>query len=134
MASKFKKNYEVVDNNFNDLKERHIINEIINQSIFQKTDKPLIEQTYLADVCCCDKKTIQRKLNRLEYEEWITKKRTKKANGYFTTQISITEKLKGIIKEIGMEKKTIKKIKEKLTNSIIPKMDNSPLSIDRCNF
>lgn len=134
MASNFKKNYGVVDANFTNLKERCIINEIINQSIFQRTDKPLIEQTYLADVCCCDKKTIQRKLNKLEDEEWITKKRIKKANGYFTTQISITDKLKGIIKEIGREKKTTKKMKEKVINSIIPKIDDSPLSMERCNF
>lgn len=132
--STFKKHYKIVDDNFKDYKERYIINEIINQSLFQKTNKPLIEQTYLALLCGCTRMTIYRTLKRLEKDGWISHKMVLNSQGYTTTQFSINDKMKELIKSIGMEKKAMKKIKQKVINSIIPIMGDEPLSVERCNF
>lgn len=134
MASKFKKNYGIVEDNFKPLKERTIINEIINQSIFQRTDKPLIEQTYLALLCDCSRMTIHRILIRLKKDDWITYKMVLNSQGYTTTQFILTDKFKGLLNEIGTQKKVNKKVKERVINSEIPKIDNRPLSMDNCNF
>lgn len=132
--SKFKKHYKIVDEHFKDLKERCIINEIIHQSILQKTEKPLIEQTYFALLCGCSRMTIHRKLKRLKENGCIMYKMVVNSKGYTTTQITITEKLKDLIKVIGKDKKANRIVKDNVINTIIPKIDNTPLSIENCNF
>lgn len=131
--SKFKKHYKIIEEQFTDLKERIIINEIINQSNFQKTDKPLIEQTYLAKICGCSRMTIHRTLKRLKGNEWVSYKMVLNKKGYTTTQITINDKLKELRKEIGVKNKTIKCAKQKVINSVIPNFEGI-LSVDNVNF
>lgn len=130
----FTKNYNLVNMVFNDGKECCIVNIIIQQIQNQKTNTPLIEQTYLAKKLNCDRKTIQRKLKKLEDEEWITRKRKKNKQGYFTTEFSINDKFKWLLKEIERaETNTKKSTVEKVTNSIIPQMEGG-LSVESVNF
>lgn len=132
----FTKDYNLVNMIFKDGKECRIINIVIDQIKKQGTNKPLIEQTYLAKILNCDKKTIQRKLNTLEEEEWITRKRVKNTKGYFTTQISINDKFKWLLKEIDKleDKSNVnKRIKQKVINSVIPNLEGG-LSVDNVNF
>lgn len=130
------KNYNLVNIIFKNEKHCSIINIIIEQIKSQNTNKPLIEQTYLANKLNCDRRTIQRILNKLEDDEWITRKRIKNRKGYFTTQIKINDKFVWLLKEINkMEERsnTNRKIKEKVINSVIPKMEDG-LSVDNVNF
>lgn len=98
-----KLSFGVVEDNFKDLKERFITNEIINQTFFQKTDKPLIEQTYLAELCGCDRRTIHRKLRKLEEDGWLTRKMVLNVKGHTTTQFTLTDKLKSLVYEIASD-------------------------------
>lgn len=136
MSSKFRQFYKVVDDNFTDLKSRTIINSIIQQSKLQATDKPLIEQTYLAELCGCDRRTIHRKLKKLEEDGWLEKKMVLNKQHYTTTQLTIRERLKELMKQTERRPKIKERLKEtecrqeKVMKSIIPHIDNTPLRVE----
>lgn len=132
----FTKYYNIIEVIFQDEKECKIINIIIEQMKHQHTNTPLIEQTYLAKRVNCDKKTIQRKLNKLECEGWIEKRRVKNKQGYFTTEVKVTKKFKELLKDIEkMETNYVKKkIEKKVEGIVLANGLEGELSTENVNF
>ena len=132
MSSKFRQYYKVVDDNFTDLKSRTIINAIIQQNKLQATDKPLIEQTYLAELCGCERTTIHRKLKKLEEDGWLTRKMVLNKQGYTTTQLTIKKRLKELMKQTERKPKIkeTERRQKKVVKSIIPHIENTPLRVE----